>query len=133
MGVLAALRSRHLNGKCVGVMITASHNPEKDNGIKIVDADGGMLSQEWEPFAEQFANCGTSYQFLSKYYQLAESLDAQDESKPAHVIVGRDTRPHSFELYERVCLGVRCDGKLHFRNCIMLITLIVQGCLWKLL
>lgn len=107
MGVLAALRSRHLGGRCVGVMITASHNPEKDNGIKIVDTDGGMLSQDWEPHAEAFANCKTAFEFIAKYYQLAEVLGAQDESQPANVIIGRDTRPHSYELYERVCLGVR--------------------------
>lgn len=107
MGTLAALRSRYLGGKCVGVMITASHNPEKDNGIKIVDIDGGMLSQDWEPHAEHFANCKTSFEFIAKYYQLAESLGAQDEAKPANVIIGRDTRPHSYELYERVCVGIR--------------------------
>mmetsp|Transcript_8608 Transcript_8608/g.14591 ORF Transcript_8608/g.14591 Transcript_8608/m.14591 type:complete len:677 (+) Transcript_8608:68-2098(+) len=107
MGALAALRSRHLGGKCVGVMITASHNPEKDNGIKIVDIDGGMLSQDWEPYAEQFANCQSAFEFVARYYHLAESLGAQDETRPANVIIGRDTRPHSFELFERVCLGVR--------------------------
>ncbi|CAE7569972.1 uap1l1, partial [Symbiodinium microadriaticum] len=53
MGMMAALRSRSSGGKCTGVMITASHNPEKDNGIKIVDTDGGMLAQEWEPLAEE--------------------------------------------------------------------------------
>ena len=107
MGALAALRSRHLGGKCVGVMITASHNPEKDNGIKIVDIDGGMLSQDWEPHAEQFANCQSTFEFLAKYFQLAESLGAQDEGGAAHVIIGRDTRPHSQQLHEQVCLGVR--------------------------
>ncbi len=29
-------------------MITASHNPVADNGLKMVDGDGGMLAQSWE-------------------------------------------------------------------------------------
>lgn len=37
-------------------MVTASHNPEVDNGIKMVDPNGGMLSQDWEKYAEVDTN-----------------------------------------------------------------------------
>lgn len=29
-------------------MITASHNPPQDNGLKLIDTDGGMLSPDLE-------------------------------------------------------------------------------------
>ncbi|CAM9771735.1 unnamed protein product [Ascophyllum nodosum] len=55
MGMLAVLRSRK-TGMAVGLMVTASHNPETDNGIKMIDPNGGMLSQDWEGYAETLAN-----------------------------------------------------------------------------
>ncbi len=55
MGVLAVLRSK-LKGATIGVMVTASHNPEGDNGVKLVDPMGEMLQQSWEPMATELAN-----------------------------------------------------------------------------
>ena len=40
----------------IGVMITASHNPEEDNGIKLIDPDGEMLEAAWESHATNLAN-----------------------------------------------------------------------------
>lgn len=37
-------------------MVTASHNPEPDNGVKLVDPQGEMLEQSWEIWATKFAN-----------------------------------------------------------------------------
>ncbi len=43
-------------GADVGVMITASHNPSDDNGIKIFSADGFKLPDEVEDRIEQIMN-----------------------------------------------------------------------------
>ena len=56
MGALAAIRSRCLGGAAVGLMVTASHNAEPDNGIKMVDPDGGMLDASWEVHAYNLTN-----------------------------------------------------------------------------
>lgn len=56
MGLLATLRSRAKAGQTIGVMITASHNPEPDNGVKLVDPMGEMLDQSWEKLATNLVN-----------------------------------------------------------------------------
>jgi hypothetical protein len=82
MGMLAALRSAQLGkvkqswspvtcrvshrlccdlDQIIGVMITASHNPVEDNGVKMVDPDGGMLAQAWEKVFQDCLGCLCSY------------------------------------------------------------------------
>lgn len=48
----------------IGLMITASHNKVSNNSIKIADPNGGMLSQDLEPFTDALANAPTPEQFL---------------------------------------------------------------------
>ena len=54
LGLLVAMRAKSL-GTC-GIMITASHNHHEDNGIKIFEPDGKLLSAEWELLAEMITN-----------------------------------------------------------------------------
>merc|ERR1719393_1257852 len=60
MGLLASLRSHVKGGQAIGVMITSSHNPGPDNGVKLVDPAGEMLEQQWEAVATSLANCADS-------------------------------------------------------------------------
>jgi len=95
MGVLAYLRSLSLAGKNVGAVITASHNLEVDNGIKLVDVDGGMLCQLWEPLAVELANCKVD-DFMTVCNRIVQEQNlVPDNSSSAFILIGRDTRPHS--------------------------------------
>ena len=116
MGIFAVFRSLHCrfnNGQaCVGVMITASHNQESDNGIKLVDSDGGMLNQLWEPYAEKLANCEPTV-FISELVKLckSENIDINSTiSNESIVMIGRDTRPHSKRLSDIVRKGIELLG-----------------------
>ncbi|KAF1854680.1 hypothetical protein Lal_00011964 [Lupinus albus] len=97
VGLLSGLRSRKLNGQAIGVMITASHNPAVDNGVKIVDPMGEMLEQEWETYATKLVNSPSDQELLDNYKALASQLKI-DLSSPGRVVYGRDTRPSGHSL-----------------------------------
>ena len=97
VGLLAALRSKKLNSQAIGVMITASHNPAVDNGIKIVDPMGEMLEQEWEAYATKLVNCQSDQELVDCYNGLIAQLKI-NASAPSRVVYGRDTRPSGHTL-----------------------------------
>ncbi|KAH9982672.1 phosphoacetylglucosamine mutase [Lactifluus volemus] len=97
VGILAGLRSKKLDGKTIGVMVTASHNPEADNGVKLVDPRGEMLEASWEAHASTLANAATTDDLVEAIETLVRSAKI-DLSKPARVVYGRDTRPSGTAL-----------------------------------
>ncbi|CAG8446834.1 11150_t:CDS:10 [Diversispora eburnea] len=82
VGILAGLRSKKLDGKVIGVMITASHNREIDNGVKLVDPYGEMLHQSWEGYATQLANAQTEDELVEIIKTIVKEFDI-DETKPS--------------------------------------------------
>ncbi|PKA60421.1 Phosphoacetylglucosamine mutase [Apostasia shenzhenica] len=106
-GIIAALRSLK-TGCTVGLMITASHNPVGDNGVKIADPDGSMMAQSWEPFAEALANAETPECLVELVFQFVkeEGITFGGE-RPAEVLLGRDTRPTGEALLEVSKQGIK--------------------------
>lgn len=104
MGVLACLRSRFLEGKVIGVMITASHNPEPDNGVKLIDPKGEMLEASWEEIATKLVNVSDK-ELEATVAGIVKDLGI-DIAKSSKVYVGMDNRYHSPQLLKAVCDGV---------------------------
>ncbi|CAD1808058.1 Phosphoglucomutase/phosphomannomutase, alpha/beta/alpha domain I family protein [Candida parapsilosis] len=93
VGILASLRSKSLGGKTVGVMITASHNPPQDNGVKVVDPMGSMLESKWETYACRLAN-SAAQDLTNAIRDLAKELGIDLDSESS-VVIARDSRESS--------------------------------------
>ncbi|KAJ6141389.1 Phosphoacetylglucosamine mutase [Penicillium chermesinum] len=96
VGLLAGLRSKKLSGQWIGVMVTASHNPAEDNGVKLVDPMGEMLEAEWEVYATKLANAPLD-KIADVYDELVKEIDVK-MTNPARVVFARDTRASGSRL-----------------------------------
>jgi len=130
VGMIAVLRARAMGGKrVVGVMVTASHNAAGDNGVKIIDVDGGMISEkQWEDYCTTVANASSSSSSgggggsggggvmdeLDRIRKVHMNDDDAGVALQTHaavvVVVGRDTRPHSKGLVEKLKAGIEAVG-----------------------
>lgn len=104
MGLLAVLRSRFKKGKTIGVMVTASHNPEPDNGVKLIDPMGEMLEQSWEQIATDLVNV-SDVDLVRQVEKIIADNDI-NLGEASSVFVGMDNRYHSPGLLKGVKDGV---------------------------
>lgn len=105
VGITATLRSKYLKGKTIGVMVTASHNPPEDNGVKVVDPYGSMLETSWETYATKLAN--SSHDDLGDNIEKICSELGIDLSQKSHTIIGRDSRDSSPALSDSTIDGIK--------------------------
>lgn len=81
--------------RAIGIMLTASHNPVADNGIKLVAASGEMMEGVEEGISRV---CNMT----------AEELKAwAGNGTPKTVLVGRDTRPSGPALFKALSDGLQ--------------------------
>jgi phosphoglucosamine mutase len=70
----AVSRAARLGGAALGAVVTASHNPASDNGIKFFGPDGSKLADEDEAKIESFLDLAGTYPALA----VDEELPGED-------------------------------------------------------
>ncbi|EDO42108.1 predicted protein [Nematostella vectensis] len=109
MGMLAVIRSRAKEGQAIGVVITASHNPIYDNGVKLVDPLGEMLNESWEKYATSLANANDLIGALKDVIHETKV----EMCKPGKVFIARDTRPSGLAFTKALMDGIQALGGLY--------------------
>ncbi len=71
-------------------MITASHNPEPDNGVKVIDPNGDMLEYSWEEIATKVVNSDDDE--IEDTLSSVIETNAIDTENQGTVLIGWDTR-----------------------------------------
>ncbi|KAG7359178.1 phosphoglucosamine mutase [Nitzschia inconspicua] len=93
----------------MGIMITASHNDESYNGVKLARPDGSMLTPSQEDFLTAWVNENDAEKWKRLLEDKTESLrtnqPCSDSERTLHL--GRDTRIHSPHLSLLCCQGAQ--------------------------
>ncbi len=87
---------------------------QPDNGVKIIDSDGGMLAMAWERYAVSLANAADNG-LAAAAAEVAAAVSVDPAAWPAGgptplVFVGYDNRPSSPALAELLVKGVLAAG-----------------------
>lgn len=106
----------------IGIVITASHNPESYNGVKIISPNGEGLSKIDERFVEEIVNL-TNKDFKQK----VKDYMAINNNFKGMILLGRDTRSSGKKIVEKflnynysflkanvIDLGITTTPQIHF-------------------
>lgn len=108
-GAMVAAVSHSEGGAIAGLMITASHNPPEDNGVKVCTGSGEMVSETWEKRLESMCRAPDAQKAADV---LADAFAAHgtEAAAPLRVMVGRDTRTSGEKLAGLAVKGIEAAG-----------------------
>ncbi|OAF65720.1 hypothetical protein A3Q56_06571 [Intoshia linei] len=105
MTFLCVLRSVKKKSQTVGIAITASHNPEPDNGLKIIDCNGELLDVSWERYCNDFVHASNLMEFTEAYNNLISNEFGKLNNfikVKAHIMIVQDTRPSGIRIKKEI-------------------------------
>jgi len=81
----------------IGIVISASHNPFDDNGIKIFGPDGFKIPDAMEEEIEQLVHEDDFVPYLAHHEKIGRSRRI-DDAQGRYIVYVKDTLPHQYTL-----------------------------------
>ena len=105
---LAAAQLVYYKKEGFGIMITASHNHHEDNGVKIMDQYGNMITEDIETYLvkyvnDEFTNNSMPFQPLIKIFNQDVEII---KNKKLKIHIGYDSRESSPDICEKIIQGI---------------------------
>ena len=89
--------------QALGIVITASHNPKVDNGLKLVNPEGEMLDWDFEELLDRYINTEDLESAVENMRKDIRALFKEKEpSTEGLVFIARDTRESGPVLYDLI-------------------------------
>ena len=92
----------HYKKESFGIMITASHNHHEDNGVKIMNHKGNMITNDIESYLENFINNMDINEYISDFGIKDEICDEN-----VKIIIGYDSRASSPRICDEIISGIQ--------------------------
>ena len=105
---LAMVQLVYYKKESFGIMITASHNHHEDNGVKIMDQYGNMVTEDIEHYMEKYVNDEFSNDHM-QFQPLVKIFNEDIEiikKKQLKLYLGYDSRESSPTICELIVKGI---------------------------
>lgn len=103
VGLFMDLLARYAHPQAYGIVISASHNPAPDNGLKLINPEGEMLDWKFEKSMDEFINEEDLTVAMTKVSKsLADNHPGKTPAPQGTLVVARDTRSHGADLLDLI-------------------------------
>lgn len=103
VGLFMDYLAKYYYPDALGIVISASHNPKEDNGLKLINPEGEMLDSKYEQTLDDLVNTEDLDKACEEMRKSVDSLiEGKNRADKGLIFIGQDTRRSSPILHKHL-------------------------------